>query len=178
MHVQKEQIIKWVRKSNEYDKTIQSWSNFSRRTMHIAVGSTYIAVLLIRTTPVCLIYVICVICVCMRIVVSKTYCVVFLLFYFSSSVPYAISLDCPFLITPSAFSNVCFQNTSPLFVYLTPIFDNLNDSIMFSGQPMVNVPSHQWHRHSRHSRHRHSRHLAYHVSISGLYIHFLLDISP
>jgi hypothetical protein len=43
---------------------------------------------------------------------------------------------------------------------------------------MVNVPSHQWHRHSRHSRHRHSRHLSYHVSISGLYIHFLLDISP
>jgi uncharacterized membrane protein len=137
--------VKWVREiraNNKYDKTIQSWSNFSRRTMHIAVVSTYIAVLLIRTTLVCLIYVICVICVCLRIVVSKTYCVVFLLcFFFWSSVPYAISLDCPFFISPLAFSNVCLQNTPPLFVYLTPIFDNLNDLIMFPGQPIC---SNRW----------------------------------
>jgi len=52
----------------------------------------------------CLIYVIC---VCLRIVVSNTYCVVFLFCFSSSCVPYIASfLDCLFLITPSVFSNV------------------------------------------------------------------------
>ena len=47
----------------------------------------------------CLIYVIC---VCLRVVVSNTCCVVFLLCFSSSCVPYATSfsglscLDCPF----------------------------------------------------------------------------------
>ena len=45
----------------------------------------------------CLLYVIC---VCLRIVVSNTYCVVFLF----CMLP--VSLDCPFLIARSVFSNV------------------------------------------------------------------------
>ena len=52
----------------------------------------------------CLIYVIS---FCLRNVVSNTYCVVFLLCLSSSCVPYVpVSLDCPFLIVPSVFSNV------------------------------------------------------------------------
>ena len=69
----------------------------------------------------CLIYVIC---VCLRIVVSNTYCVVCLFCLSWSCVPYVVlcvcfvclglvypmlpvSLDCcPFLIAPSVFSNV------------------------------------------------------------------------
>ena len=49
----------------------------------------------------CLIYVII---VCLRIVVSKTYCVVFL-FCFSSSM-LTVSLDCPCLIALSVFFNI------------------------------------------------------------------------
>jgi len=44
------------------------------------------------------------VCVCLRIVVSNTYCVVFLFCFSSSMLP--VSLDCPFLIAPSVFSNV------------------------------------------------------------------------
>jgi len=48
-----------------------------------------------------------VICFCLRMVVSNTYCVVFLLCLSKSCVPYVASFsDCPFLITPSVFSNV------------------------------------------------------------------------
>ena len=50
-----------------------------------------------------------VICVCLRIVVSNTYCVVFLFCLSSSCVPYPmlpVSIYCPFLIAPSVFSNV------------------------------------------------------------------------
>ena len=50
----------------------------------------------------CLIYVIC---VCLRIVVSNTYCIViFCLLILYHIMP--VSLDCPFLIAPSVFSNV------------------------------------------------------------------------
>ena len=52
---------------------------------------------------VCLIYIIC---VCLRIVVFNTYCVVFLFCLFSSCVTLPVSLDCPFLIVLSVFSNV------------------------------------------------------------------------
>jgi hypothetical protein len=53
----------------------------------------------------CLIYVIC---VCMRIVVSNTYCVVFLFCYSWSDAPYVASFlgSFRFLIAPSVFSNV------------------------------------------------------------------------
>ena len=53
----------------------------------------------------CLIYVMC---ACLRIVVSNTYCVVALFDFSSSCVPY-VSLDCPFLM--------------PLFSSLTFIYD-------------------------------------------------------
>ena len=46
---------------------------------------------------------------CLLIVVSSTYCVVFLFFFTSSSVlcpTFNVSLDCPFLIAPSVFSNI------------------------------------------------------------------------
>ena len=60
----------------------------------------------------CLIYVIF---VCLRIVVSNTYCVVFFaLFFVVLCLVYPmlpVSLDCPFLIAPSAFSNLYFINT-------------------------------------------------------------------
>jgi hypothetical protein len=53
----------------------------------------------------CLIYIIC---VCFRMVMSNTYCVVFL-FCFSSSLILEVSLDCPFFISPSVWSNVYFN---------------------------------------------------------------------
>jgi hypothetical protein len=60
------------------------------------------------------------ICVCLRIVVSNTYCV-FVLFCFSSScVPMLpVSLDCPFLIAPSVFSNVYKQDRQQHLFSLT-----------------------------------------------------------
>ena len=42
---------------------------------------------------------------CLRIVVSNTFCFVVSLFCLSSTM-FPISLDCPFLIAPSVFSNV------------------------------------------------------------------------
>jgi hypothetical protein len=42
-------------------------------------------------------------CVCLRIVVSSTCCFVFLRLVHSMLL---VSLDCPFLIVPSVFSNV------------------------------------------------------------------------
>jgi hypothetical protein len=55
-----------------------------------------------------------VICVCLHIVVSNTYCVVFLFCLPSSCVPYMspVSLDCHFLIASSLFSNVYRKNDS------------------------------------------------------------------
>ena len=51
----------------------------------------------------CLIYVIC---VCLHILVSNTYCVVFLLCCLRLVYPmFSVSLDCPFLIAPWVFSN-------------------------------------------------------------------------
>ena len=44
-----------------------------------------------------------VICACLQIVASNTYCIV--VFFFSSSM-LSVSLDCLFLIAPSVFSNV------------------------------------------------------------------------
>jgi hypothetical protein len=43
-------------------------------------------------------------CLCLCIVVFNTYCVVFLFCFSSSMLP--VSLDCPFVIAPSLFSNV------------------------------------------------------------------------
>jgi hypothetical protein len=54
-----------------------------------------------------------VICVCLRIVVSNTYCVVFLFCLSSSCVPYPmlpVSIYCPFLIAPSVFSCLLYDN--------------------------------------------------------------------
>jgi hypothetical protein len=51
----------------------------------------------------CLIYIIC---VCLHIVVSNTYCVVFFFILSISLFLLPVSLDCPFLIAPSVFSNV------------------------------------------------------------------------
>ena len=48
---------------------------------------------------------ICVFCVCFRIMVSDTYYVVFLLFL---RLVLPLFLDCPFLIAPLVFSNVYF----------------------------------------------------------------------
>jgi len=57
----------------------------------------------------CLIYVIC---ACLRVVVSNTCCVVFLLCFSSSCVAYIymlpVSLGCSYLITHSVFSNVYY----------------------------------------------------------------------
>jgi hypothetical protein len=55
----------------------------------------------------CLIYVIC---VCLRVVVSNTYCVGFCFFFLHLVYPMmTVSLDCPFLIAPSVFSNFYFE---------------------------------------------------------------------
>ena len=60
----------------------------------------------IQSNQSCLIYVIC---GCLRIVVSNTYCVVFLFVCLRLVYPILpVSLECPFLIATSAFSNVYF----------------------------------------------------------------------
>jgi hypothetical protein len=52
-----------------------------------------------------------VISVCLRIVVSNTYCVVFYLVFCCLVHPMLpVFLDCPFLIAPSVFSNVYFTS--------------------------------------------------------------------
>jgi hypothetical protein len=62
--------------------------------------------------------------VCLRIVVSNTYCVVFLFCFSSSYVPnVASSLECPFLIAPSVFSNI----------YLLKLLFNLCRLLQFTG---------------------------------------------
>jgi hypothetical protein len=58
----------------------------------------------------CLIYVFC---VCLRIVVSKTYCVFFRLVY--PMLP--VSLDCSFLMAPSVFSNVYLNINNPIDLF-------------------------------------------------------------
>ena len=70
-------------------------------------------------------YLIYTVCVCLRIVVSKTYCVVFLHGFSSSYVPYVASFsglfifDCPFLF-PIVYSNVwfCFSNDTRSLYFL------------------------------------------------------------
>jgi hypothetical protein len=62
------------------------------------------------------------ICVCLRIVVSKTYCIFALCFCFIClRLVYAmllVSLDCPIFIAPSLFSNVYLQPTYGLTMYV------------------------------------------------------------
>ena len=63
-------------------------------------------------------YVCSVICVCLRIVLSSTYCVVFLFGFLRLVYPLLpVSLDCPFFIAPSVFSNVYFILTSYKSLY-------------------------------------------------------------
>jgi len=60
--------------------------------------------MVIREANLCLIYVIC---VCWRMVVSNTYCVVFLFCFSSSCVPYVASFSGLSIVDyPSVFSNV------------------------------------------------------------------------
>ena len=52
---------------------------------------------------------VCIICVCLRIVMSNTYCVVFFVFVFCLRLVYPVlpvSWDCPFLISLSGISNL------------------------------------------------------------------------
>jgi hypothetical protein len=59
----------------------------------------------------CRIYVIC---VCLRIVVSNTYCVVYFCFVCLRPVypMLPVSLDCQFFIAPSVFSNIYYRPVS------------------------------------------------------------------
>jgi hypothetical protein len=61
-------------------------------------------------------------CACLCIVVSNTYCFVFLLCCSSSCVPYVSSFsELSFLIAPSVFSNVYFfakLNIVPVIMYI------------------------------------------------------------
>ena len=62
------------------------------------------------------------VCVCLHIVMSTTYCVVFfVLFVIVMCLVYpmlVVSLGCPFLITPSVFSNVyLFHLSSSCVLY-------------------------------------------------------------
>jgi len=73
-----------------------------------------------------------VVCVCLRIVVSNTYCVV--LYFILCTLLLPVSLDCPFSIAPSVFSNVYFdRNRKKLLpgednVYWYPNFERYNGS--------------------------------------------------
>ena len=65
-------------------------------------------------------YLIYVICVCFRIVVSNAYCVGFYFVFFVSALCLVLPvfLDCPFLMAPSIFSNVYIVLSSHLFISL------------------------------------------------------------
>jgi hypothetical protein len=56
-----------------------------------------------------------VICVCLHIVMSNTYCIVFL-FCFSSSSMLQVSLDCLFLIPLWVLSNVYLINSGSILI--------------------------------------------------------------
>jgi hypothetical protein len=79
---------------------------------------------------ICLIYAIC---VCLHIVVSNIYCVVFLFCFPSSCVPYVVSLsrlstfDCPFCI---------FTRT---FIYIKTLFNRLKNNITSILAKLTNV---------------------------------------
>ena len=63
------------------------------------------------------------ICVCLRIEVYNTYCVVYLDLLFFVLLP--VSLDCPFFIAPSVFSNghlQCIPDKGPNLSYFRTYF--------------------------------------------------------
>jgi hypothetical protein len=79
----------------------------------------------------CLIYIIR---VCLRIVVSNIYCVVFfVLFVFVLFLVYPllpVSLDCPFLIAPSVFSNIYLSVSLDCpFLIVSSVFSNVYLSV-------------------------------------------------
>ena len=64
-----------------------------------------------------------VICVCLRIVVSNKYWVIFALCLSSSCAPLLpVSLDCPFLIAPSVFSNVYLKKRVTIYILMVQFF--------------------------------------------------------
>ena len=87
----------------------------------------------------CLIYVIC--GFYLRIVVSKTYCVVFLFCLSSSCVPYIASFSgLSFLIAPSVFSNV-YLSVSLDCPFWLPLRYSLTFIYSFSGLSFLIAPS-------------------------------------
>jgi hypothetical protein len=64
-----------------------------------------------------------VICVCLRIVVSNKYWVIFSLCLSSSCAPLLpVSFDCPFLIAPSVFSNVYLKKRVTIYILMVQFF--------------------------------------------------------
>jgi hypothetical protein len=85
----------------------------------------------IRWEGSCLIYVIC---VCLRIVVSNTYCVVVFI-VFALCFMLTVYLDWPFLIAPSVFSNVYL----PMLTLMIHLFS----LVVLSPVPLVYVRVHR-----------------------------------
>jgi hypothetical protein len=79
-----------------------------------------------------------VICVCLRIVVCPPYIVLLVLICLSSSM-LPVSLDCPFLIVPSIFSNVYVQFLWIVHFFL-PLRYSLTFIYSFSGLSIFDCP--------------------------------------
>jgi hypothetical protein len=88
----------------------------------------------------CRIYVIC---VCLHIVVSTTYCVVYLCFVCLRPVypMLPVSLECPFLIAPSVFSNVYFRPVScvPSVASISGFSPSVFSNVYFRSMSCVTV---------------------------------------
>ena len=81
-------------------------------------------------------WLICVICACLRIVVSNTYCVVFFLRLVYPMLP--VSLDCQFLIAPSVFSNVYLSVSLDCQFLIAPsVFSNVYLSVSLDCQFLI-----------------------------------------
>ena len=75
---------------------------------------------------------VCVICGCLRIVVSNTYCVVSCFVFHRLVYPMLpVSLDYPFVIAPSVFSNVYLSLPYPYFrdLLVNTLSSHLNPSM-------------------------------------------------
>ena len=81
-----------------------------------------------------------IICVCLRIVVSNIFCVAYLFSYLRLVYPMLpVSVDCPFLIGPSVFSQIALQYVQYLYIKLTgticitllKLFFRRNDQIAY-----------------------------------------------
>jgi len=113
--------LQWQGKIMEWQNNLKS----NKAWLHLeCVLHRYIK----NTTEVYSQFLIYVICVCLGIVVSNIYCVVFLFCFSSFCLPMLpVSLDCPFLIAPSVFYSVYLQYINQ--IWHKPTYWNRKDDL-------------------------------------------------